>query len=61
MVEGENSSTIYLMYCKNFCKCHNVPPSSATIKNRNFFLRFNVGKINGYKKRRRRHRHPFGY
>jgi NAD-dependent dihydropyrimidine dehydrogenase PreA subunit len=23
MVEGVNSSMIY---CKNFCKCHNVPP-----------------------------------
>jgi hypothetical protein len=20
-----NSSMIYLIYCKNFCKCHNVP------------------------------------
>jgi hypothetical protein len=25
MVEGVNSSMIYLIYCKNFCKCHNVP------------------------------------
>jgi hypothetical protein len=23
---GLNSSMIYLIYCKNFCKCHNVPP-----------------------------------
>jgi hypothetical protein len=23
MVEGVNSNMIY---CKNFCKCHNVPP-----------------------------------
>jgi hypothetical protein len=22
---GMNSSMIYLIYCKNFCKCHNVP------------------------------------
>jgi hypothetical protein len=21
-----------LIYCKNFCKCHNVPPPSTTIK-----------------------------
>jgi hypothetical protein len=21
---GVNSSMIYLVYCKNFCKCHNV-------------------------------------
>jgi hypothetical protein len=20
-----NSNMIYLIYCKNFCKCHNVP------------------------------------
>jgi hypothetical protein len=26
---GVNSSMIY---CKNFCKCHNVPPLSTTIK-----------------------------
>jgi hypothetical protein len=26
-----NSSIIYLIHCKNFYKCHNVPPSS-TIK-----------------------------
>jgi hypothetical protein len=31
MMEGMNSSMIYLIYCKNFCKCHNVPPPS-TIK-----------------------------
>jgi hypothetical protein len=28
MMEGANSSMIY---CKNFCKCHNVPPPSTTI------------------------------
>jgi hypothetical protein len=27
-----NSSMTYLICCKNFCKCHNVPPPS-TIKN----------------------------
>jgi hypothetical protein len=32
MVEGVNSSMIYLIYCKNFCKCHNVPPPRKTIK-----------------------------
>jgi hypothetical protein len=31
MVEGVNSSMIYLIYCKNFCKCHNIFPSSTTI------------------------------
>jgi hypothetical protein len=25
MMVGVNSSMTYLMYCKNFCKCHNVP------------------------------------
>jgi hypothetical protein len=28
MMEGANSSMIY---CKNFCKCHNVPPPSTII------------------------------
>jgi hypothetical protein len=32
MVEGINSSMIYLIHYKNFCKCHNVPPPSTTIK-----------------------------
>jgi hypothetical protein len=33
MVERVNSSMIYLVYCMNFCKCHNVPPhTSTTIK-----------------------------
>jgi hypothetical protein len=25
MVEGVNSSMIYLIYCKNFCKCQCTP------------------------------------
>jgi hypothetical protein len=29
---GMNSSMIYLIYCKNFCKCHNVPLPTTTIK-----------------------------
>jgi hypothetical protein len=32
MVKGVNSSVICLIYCKNFCKCHNVLPPSTTIK-----------------------------
>jgi hypothetical protein len=32
MVEGVNSSRIYSIYCKNFYKCHNVPPPDTTIK-----------------------------
>jgi hypothetical protein len=31
-VEGVNSSLIYLKNCKNFCKCHNLPLPSTTIK-----------------------------
>jgi hypothetical protein len=27
---GVTSSLIYLIYCKNFCKCHNEPPPSTT-------------------------------
>jgi hypothetical protein len=27
IVEGVNSSMIYLIYCKNFGQCHNVPPT----------------------------------
>jgi hypothetical protein len=31
MVEEVNSN---MTYCKNICKCHNMPPSSTTIKKR---------------------------
>jgi hypothetical protein len=30
--EGKNSSMIYLVHCKNLCKCYNVPTPSTTIK-----------------------------
>jgi hypothetical protein len=29
-----NSTMIYLIYCKNFCKWHNIPPPRTTIKNK---------------------------
>jgi hypothetical protein len=32
MVEGVNSSMIYLIYGKNFCKCYNVRLPSTIIK-----------------------------
>jgi hypothetical protein len=32
MMEGVNSTMIYMIYCKNFSKCHNVPPPSTIIK-----------------------------
>jgi hypothetical protein len=32
MVQGVNSSMIYLIYCKNICKCYNVLPPRMTIK-----------------------------
>jgi hypothetical protein len=33
IIEGVNSSKMYFIHCKNFCKCHNAPPPSTTIKN----------------------------
>jgi hypothetical protein len=30
-----SSNMMYLIQCKNFCKCHNVPPPSITIKKKN--------------------------
>jgi hypothetical protein len=32
MVEGVNSSMIYVIHCKKFCKCHSAPTPSTTIK-----------------------------
>jgi hypothetical protein len=34
MVEGVNSRMIYLIYCKNFLKCHNVSPLAQQLKKR---------------------------
>jgi hypothetical protein len=31
-VERMNSNVIYLIHCKNLCKCNTVPPPSTTIK-----------------------------
>jgi hypothetical protein len=57
---GGDSSMMYLMHCKNRCKCHNVPSPGTTIKkkrkkkNKAFSLKKNVSllitvgkKING--------------
>jgi hypothetical protein len=32
VVEGVNSSVIYLIHSKNFFKCHNILPLSTMIK-----------------------------
>jgi hypothetical protein len=32
VVERVNSSMVYLIHCKNICKCHNVPSLSTIIK-----------------------------
>jgi hypothetical protein len=37
MVEGANSSMVYLIYCKNFCKCHHVSPAKQ-LKKRLYFV-----------------------
>jgi hypothetical protein len=34
-MEGLNSSIIYLIDGKNFCKCHGEPPTSTIKKKRN--------------------------
>jgi hypothetical protein len=36
---GVNSSMIY---CKNFCKCHNVPPPSTTINKKEKTINNNI-------------------
>jgi hypothetical protein len=35
---GVNSSMIYLIHYKNFCKCHNVPPSQQNEKKKLLWL-----------------------
>jgi hypothetical protein len=34
VLDGVNSSMIYLIYCKNFCKFYNVPTPGTTTKKR---------------------------
>jgi hypothetical protein len=34
---GENSRMMYLIHCKNLCKCYSVPPSSTTTKGKKTF------------------------
>jgi hypothetical protein len=34
MKENGGGSKFNLIFCKNFCKCHNTPPTSTTIKKR---------------------------
>jgi hypothetical protein len=43
---GVNSTVTYLIYCKNFYKCHNVSPPNTTIKNKENLINVaeNVGK-----------------
>jgi hypothetical protein len=36
MMEGVNSTMIYLLYCKKFCKCHNVSPAQLKTKQKMF-------------------------
>jgi hypothetical protein len=33
---GANSSMTYLIYCKNLCKCHSVPPTQHNNKGKSF-------------------------
>jgi galactitol-specific phosphotransferase system IIB component len=44
--EGVNSSMVYFIYCKNFCKYHNVPPPSTTIEKVHLNQNFKKGNIN---------------
>jgi hypothetical protein len=30
--EGVNSPMIYLIYCRNYCKCHNLPLPNTIVK-----------------------------
>jgi hypothetical protein len=39
MVDEVSSSMIYMIHCKNLCKCHNVSPSITTIKEKKIYFR----------------------
>jgi hypothetical protein len=34
---GSKFNITYLIYCKKFCKCHNVPPPSTTTTTKRVF------------------------
>jgi hypothetical protein len=40
MMERVKSGIMYLIYCKTFCKCHNVPPPNTSMKKINISLLF---------------------
>jgi hypothetical protein len=40
---------IQVQYCKNFCKCHNVPPPSTTIKKK-FSIKYLENKLDKLKR-----------
>jgi hypothetical protein len=44
MAEVMNSSMIYLIHCKNLCKCHNVPPTHHNNKGKFFFKKKMLAK-----------------
>jgi hypothetical protein len=48
--EGEYSM-IYLIHCKNLCKCHNVPPTSTIIKGIKTFNIFLFSTVAGIEPR----------
>jgi hypothetical protein len=39
---GESKYGIFGIHCKNFCKCHKIPPSSTSIKKKQVALSSNV-------------------
>jgi hypothetical protein len=44
MMEGVNSNMIYLIYCKNICKCHNVPHPAQQLKKKKRTLHMSLEK-----------------
>jgi hypothetical protein len=41
-LEEENSSKMYLIHCKNLCKCYNIPPPSTIEKEKKRLTHSNV-------------------
>jgi hypothetical protein len=61
MMEGVNSTMIYLIYCTNVCKCHNVPLTSTTIKKKKNLVTKNLPteiSVPALQKKRRKERNP---
>jgi hypothetical protein len=53
-MEGVDSTMIYLIYCKNFCNCHNVHPAQFKEDIHGYIRTIEGGVISKWREKTRR-------